>query len=104
MQLTPEQIAQLKKELANLGVTANSSIEDVADKIEPKIEEVLNEAQFIQSTDLVFAPTVHIDSSLLQITSRWRETEGFVPAACPERSEGSPTNFNKFLFLSTIML
>jgi hypothetical protein len=43
--LTPEQITQLKKELASLGVTANSSVEDVADKIEPKIEEVLNEAE-----------------------------------------------------------
>jgi hypothetical protein len=43
--LTPEQIAQLKKELANLGVTANSSVKDVANKIEPKIEEVLNEAE-----------------------------------------------------------
>ena len=43
--LTPEQIAQLKKELANLGVTANSSIKDVANKIEPKIEEILNEAE-----------------------------------------------------------
>ena len=43
--LTPEQIAQLKKELANLGVTASSSIKDVANKIEPKIEEALNEAE-----------------------------------------------------------
>ena len=43
--LTPDQISQLKKELANLGVTPNSSIENVADKIAPKIEEILNEAE-----------------------------------------------------------
>jgi hypothetical protein len=43
--LTPEQIAQLEKTLASLGVTANSSIDDVADKIAPKVEKVVNEAE-----------------------------------------------------------
>jgi hypothetical protein len=36
---------QLKAELARLGITANSTVEDVAQEIKPKIEESLNEAE-----------------------------------------------------------
>ena len=43
--LTPDQIADLEKTLANLGVTADSSIKDVANKIAPKIEKIVNESE-----------------------------------------------------------
>ena len=43
--LDPKVKEQLKAELARLGITANSTVEDVAQEIKPKIEESLNEAE-----------------------------------------------------------
>ena len=43
--LDPKVKEQLKAELAQLGITANSTVEDVAQEIKPKIEESLNEAE-----------------------------------------------------------
>jgi hypothetical protein len=43
--LTDEQIAQLQQTLSSLGITADSNPQDVINKLEPKINEILGEAE-----------------------------------------------------------
>ena len=43
--LTDEQIAQLQQTLSSLGITADSNPQDVINKLEPKINEMLGEAE-----------------------------------------------------------
>jgi len=43
--LTDEQIAQLQQKLSSLGITADSNPQDVINKLNPKINEILDEAE-----------------------------------------------------------